>query len=33
MWYNPDEMQNRQRAIFMVGCEILDESLVAMGMF
>ncbi|MDE7129112.1 MAG: hypothetical protein K2O07_02145, partial [Alistipes sp.] len=28
MWYNPDEMENRQRAIFMVGCEILDEELL-----
>ena len=33
MWYNPDEMENRQRAIFMAGCEILDESLVVMGEF
>ncbi len=24
MWYNPDEMENRQRAVFMAGCEILD---------
>ena len=28
MWYNPDEMENRQRAVFMAGCAILDESLV-----
>ncbi len=28
MWYNPDEMENRQRAVFMVGCEILDEDLL-----
>ncbi len=28
MWYNPDEMENRQRATFMAGCDILDESLV-----
>ncbi len=28
MWYNPDEMENRQRAIFAAGCEILDESLI-----
>lgn len=33
MWYNPDEMQNRQRAIFMVGCEVLDESLVVCADF
>lgn len=29
MWYNPDEMENRQRALFMAGCEVLDEALVA----
>ncbi len=29
MWYNPDEMENRQRAVFMAGCEILDEALAA----
>ena len=29
MWYNPDEMENRQRAVFMAGCQLLDESLVA----
>ncbi|WP_290534294.1 hypothetical protein [Alistipes sp.] len=28
MWYNPDEMENRQRAVFMAGCAILDESLI-----
>ena len=28
MWYNPDEMENRQRATFMVGCEGLDEGLL-----
>lgn len=28
MWYNPDEMENRQRAVFMAGCELLDESLI-----
>lgn len=33
MWYNPDEMENRQRAIFMAGCEILDEELVVRGNF
>ncbi len=30
MWYNPDEMENRQRAIFAIGCEVLDPSLVTM---
>lgn len=29
MWYNPDEMENRQRALFMAGCDVLDESLIA----
>ena len=29
MWYNPDEMENRQRAVFMAGCEILDEELLS----
>jgi hypothetical protein len=28
MWYNPDEMENRQRAVFAIGCEILDNDLV-----
>lgn len=28
MWYNPDQMENRQRAVFMAGSEILDESLI-----
>jgi len=29
MWYNPDEMENRQRALFMAGCDILDEAMLA----
>lgn len=30
MWYNPDEMENRQRAIFMAGCDyLLPELIVA----
>ena len=33
MWYNPDEMENRQRATFMAGCEILDENLVVFSRF
>lgn len=33
MWYNPDEMENRQRAIFMVGAEILDENLLTIAKF
>lgn len=28
MWYNPDEMENRQRACFLVSTEILDDELV-----
>lgn len=28
MWYNPDEIENRQRAVFLAGTEILDENLV-----
>lgn len=28
MWYNPDLMENRQRATFMAGCEVLDERVV-----
>ena len=28
MWYNPDEMENRQRAVFAIGCDILDDELV-----
>ena len=31
MWYTPDEMENRQRAVFAIGCEILDEELVCAG--
>ncbi len=33
MWYNPDVMENRQRAIFMAGAEILDENLMVVGIF
>lgn len=33
MWYNPDEMENRQRATFLAGCEILDEDLVVRAKF
>ncbi|MEG1611138.1 MAG: hypothetical protein RRZ83_02760 [Alistipes sp.] len=28
MWYNPDQMENRQRAVFMAGCDVLDETLI-----
>lgn len=33
MWYNPDLMENRQRAIFMAGTEILDEELMVLAGF
>ena len=33
MWYNPDEMENRQRATFMVGCEIIDGNIVTLAEF
>jgi hypothetical protein len=33
MWYNPDEMENRQRATFLAGCEVLDEELVIKALF
>ncbi len=28
MWYNPDEMENRQRAVFMAGCDVIDPDIV-----
>lgn len=31
MWYNPDLMENRQRATFMAGCDVLDERMVSMA--
>ncbi len=31
MWYNPDEMQNRQRAVFMAGCDYLLPELISMA--
>ncbi len=31
MWYNPDEMQNRQRAVFAAGCEYLLPELICYG--
>ena len=31
MWYNPDEMQNRQRAVFMAGCDVIDHTLVSLA--
>ncbi len=29
MWYNPDEMENRQRTVFLAGTAIIDENLVS----
>ena len=29
MWYNPDEMENRQRAVFLAGSQVLDANLVS----
>lgn len=31
MWYNPDLMENRQRAIFMAGCDYLLPELVTVA--
>lgn len=31
MWYNPDQMENRQRAIFMAGCDYLLPELIVMA--
>lgn len=29
MWYNPDEMENRQRAVFLAGATIIDPLMVS----
>ena len=29
MWYNPDQMENRQRAVFLIGADIIDPQLVS----
>ena len=29
MWYNPDEMENRQRVVFLAGTTIVDPALVS----
>ncbi len=31
MWYNPDQMENRQRAIFMAGCDYLLPEMISMA--
>lgn len=32
MWYNPDAMQNRQRAIFMAGCDYLLPEMIVIAL-
>ncbi|MEG1414499.1 MAG: hypothetical protein RSC35_04990 [Mucinivorans sp.] len=32
MWYNPDELENRQRAIFMAGCDYLMPELMVVSL-
>lgn len=29
MWYNPDEMENRQRVVFLAGTTIADSNLLS----
>ncbi|MBQ4278564.1 MAG: hypothetical protein IJC16_01240 [Rikenellaceae bacterium] len=31
MWYNPDLMENRQRAVFMAGCDYLLPELISLA--
>lgn len=31
MWYNPDEMENRQRAVFLAGATIIDPALLSLA--
>ena len=33
MWYNPDEMENRQRVVFLAGTTIVDEYLISCSIF
>ena len=33
MWYNPDEMENRQRVVFLAGATIADGNLVSAIIF
>lgn len=28
MWYNPDEMENRQRAVFMITADVIDNAML-----
>ena len=31
MWYNPDAMENRQRAVFLAAADIIDNNLTVLG--
>lgn len=31
MWYNPDQMENRQRAVFMAGCDYLLPEMISLA--
>jgi hypothetical protein len=33
MWYNPDEMENRQRVVFLAGTTVADVNLIAAHIF
>ena len=33
MWYNPDEMENRQRVVFLAGTTIADANLISARIF
>lgn len=33
MWYNPDEMENRQRVVFLAGTTIVDNNLLSAFIF
>ena len=33
MWYNPDEMENRQRVVFLAGTMLVDDLLIAGGIY
>lgn len=33
MWYNPDAMENRQRAVFLAGADFIDPDLVSFGYY
>ncbi len=30
MWYNPDLMENRQRAVFLIGADFIDQQLLSL---